>query len=470
MQISMATPKQRPLVVIFGRANVGKSTLFNRIVGRKIALVYDEPGLTRDSRSAYVQFGRLKFDLSDTPGLVDFGDSKTPNDVIEGMRNQALSTLQNADIVLFIIDAKQGITPNDEELAQTLRRNSKTVITVINKSEAKDTEWVFYEAQKFGFQESIAVSAEHGIGLSDLEDTLHSCLEAINQDYVSEPQEIKDENHKPIKVSIVGRPNVGKSTLLNALLNEDVQLVADHPGVTRDAITYTWEYRGQEFELTDTAGIRKRSRSGDTLENLAVIDTLNSIRYAEIVILVIDASIGTENLIEKQDLQIASQIISEGRALVLALNKWDQVKNQDETLKHIYEQLEIHLSQGKGLHCVTLSAKLDVDFSELMENIIQTNTLWNTRISTSKLNDWLRYTIENHSPPIVNGRRIKLKYITQIKTRPPTFHIYCTKSDEIPESYEKYLMNKLRKDFKLSGIPLRLNFKSQRNPFNKGKK
>lgn len=466
----MVMPKQRPLVTIFGRANVGKSTLFNRIVGRKIALVYDEPGLTRDSRSAYVQFGRLKFDLSDTPGLIDFGDHNIPTDIIEGMKNQALATLENSDIVLFIIDAKQGITPNDEELAQTLRRKSKTVITVINKSEAKDTEWVYYEAQKFGFHEAISISAEHGIGLSDLEETLYTCLESINEAYVAETVESKDENLKPIKVSIAGRPNVGKSTLLNALLKEEVQLVADHPGVTRDSITYTWEYKGQEFELTDTAGIRRRSRTGDSLESLAVMDTLNSIKYAEIVILVIDASVGIDNLIEKQDLQIASQIISEGRALVLALNKWDQVNNPQETLKHVYEQLDIHLSQGKGLPCITLSAKLDLDFSTLMENIIDTYALWNTRISTSKLNDWLHYTIENHSPPIVSGRRIKLKYITQIKSRPPTFHIYCTKADEMPESYVKYLMNKLRKDFQLAGVPLRLNFKSQRNPFSKTKK
>lgn len=469
-------------VAIVGRPNVGKSTLFNRLVGRKMALVYDQPGVTRDLKSATATLGALTFHLTDTPGLFDPKEGDHPAIVTDGMRVQALKALQDATVVLFVIDGRQGTTPFDAELATMLRKVQAPIIVVVNKCEGNRADAGLSDAYSLGLGDVIAISAEHGLGMHDLEEALaphiHIPEEDDDQDttddesFASWEDDIDADDmdlvdyKKPLKLAIVGRPNVGKSTLVNGFLGEEKQLTADYPGVTRDAISFRWSFDGRAIELVDTAGIRRRSKVNEAVEKLAVFDTERTIQFAEIVVLVIDASIPIDDLIEKQDLVLAGRMLEEGRGLVIALNKWDQVKDQSAVFKHVHEQLDIHLSQARGIRCVPISALHGGQcLDDLMNAVLNLERLWNKRISTAKLNDWLRFTVDAHPTPIVSGHRIRLKYITQIKTRPPTFRVFCTKAADLPDSYVRYLTNTLRRDFSMPAVPIRFQFKTQKNPY-----
>ncbi len=480
MQKSMLCNNHFSKVAIVGRPNVGKSTLFNRLVGRKMALVYDQPGVTRDLKSAPATLGALEFQLVDTPGLFDPGEGDQPAVVTEGMRTQALKALNDATAILFVLDGRLGCTPYDADLADILRRAKSPVIVVVNKCEGNRADVGLSDAYGLGLGDVIAISAEHGLGMHDLEEALSDYIEmqAVADDTIEDGDDLAwDEDidseevnlQKPLKLAIVGRPNVGKSTLVNALLEEEKQLTADFPGVTRDSISFEWLYKDRSIELVDTAGIRRRSKVDEAVERLAVFDTERTIQFAEIVVLVIDASIPMDQLIEKQDLTLAGQIIEEGRGLIIALNKWDLVKDQKAVYKHVHEQLEVHLAQARGLQCVTISALDGLQLDDLMDDVLMLERLWNRRISTAKLNDWLRFTVDAHPAPIVSGHRIRLKYITQIKTRPPTFRVFCTKATDIPDSYVRYLTNTIRRDFKMPAVPLRFQFQTQKNPYSRKK-
>ncbi|MDP4724754.1 MAG: ribosome biogenesis GTPase Der [Alphaproteobacteria bacterium] len=476
---SDAATDELPIVAIVGRPNVGKSTLFNRLVGRRMALVYDQPGVTRDRKIAKAEFAGMTFTLMDTPGLFDPGEGDQPAIVTEGMRKQALKALSEATIILFVIDGRLGCTPYDQDLAKMLRKQNVPVIVLVNKCEGKGTEAGVSDAHRLGLGEVVAISAEHGIGMDDFHEAL---AEYITIDYGDEDEDEFKEKYdfdseeaeaeaeayrlkRSLKIAILGRPNVGKSTLVNALLEEEAQLTADYPGVTRDSISFAWDYKDRAIELVDTAGIRRKSKVDGAVEKLAVYDAERTMRFAEIVVLVIDASIPTDELIEKQDLMLASSVLEEGRGLIIALNKWDLVKNPDATLKHVHEQLEIQLTQARGIQCVTLSALKGHNLTRMMDQVLLMEKLWNRRIPTGELNRWLQFTVDAHPAPIVSGHRIRLKYMTQIKSRPPTFKVFCTKAADVPDSYVRYLTNALRRDFKMPAVPIRFQFKSQKNPY-----
>ena len=451
-------------VAIVGRPNVGKSTLFNRLVGRRMALVHNEPGVTRDLRETDATFMGIPLRILDTPGLVD-PDTKEKSTLLhKGMFQQTKTAIDKCQVVLFVMDGVEGITPYDTEIVEILRKSRKPVIVLVNKCEGKRGLQGISDASRFGFKTILPISAEHGEGMSDLFEAL---LPFAPKEEILDEEPIDDGNfqEKPLRLAIMGRPNVGKSTLVNTLLGEERQLTADMPGVTRDAITLPWTYEGRSIQLVDTAGIRRKSQVQNAVEKLAVMDAENTLRFAEVVVLVIDASIPMEQLIEKQDLTLASEIIEEGRCLVLALNKWDVVKDKNKVLSHIQHQIEHHLAQAQGMACVPISALKNQNTEPLMQAIMDAEKAWNTRITTAELNQWLRFTIDNHPTPTVSGRRIRLKYMTQIKTRPPTFVIFCTKGDDLPDSYKRYLINTLKKDFNLKPTPVRISFKTQKNPF-----
>jgi len=474
-QFNDESQNELPIVAIVGRPNVGKSTLFNRLVGRRMALVYDQPGVTRDRKSAKAEFAGMTFTLVDTPGLFDPGEGDQPAIVTEGMRKQALKALAEATIILFVIDGRLGCTPYDQDLANMLRKQNVPVIVIVNKCEGKGSEAGVSDAHRLGLGEVVAISAEHGIGMDDFHEAL---AEYIPIDYgtdsddmderktfESEEEEAAYRAKRSLKIAILGRPNVGKSTLVNALLEEEAQLTADYPGVTRDSISFEWTYKDRAIELVDTAGIRRKSKVDGDVEKLAVYDAERTMRFAEIVVLVIDASIPTDELIEKQDLMLAAKVLEEGRGLIIALNKWDLVKNPDATLKHVHEQLEIQLTQARGIQCVTLSALKGHHLTTMMDQVLIMEKMWNRRIPTPELNRWLQFTVDAHPTPIVSGHRIRLKYMTQIKSRPPTFKVFCTKASDLPDSYVRYLTNALRRDFKMPAVPIRFQFKSQKNPY-----
>jgi GTP-binding protein len=442
-------------IALVGRPNVGKSTLFNRLVGRRAALVHDQPGMTRDCREGQASLYDLSFTIMDTAGLSEPDASSL---LSQSMREQTLAAARAANLILFIVDGREGCTPYDYDLANLLRRQKKPLIVLANKCEGRHGHLGFADALSLGLGDVIPVSAEHGEGFSDLYDALVPYIVPET----SPPEKKKEVVHdKPIDLAIAGRPNVGKSTLINKLVGSERLLTGDMPGVTRDSITLDWLYEGRSFRLTDTAGIRRTGKVTSSAERLAVMDTHRTIQYAEVVILLLDATAP----LEKQDMAIAGDVIKEGRALVLALNKWDVVKDKDKLMKDIHYTLESHLTQVRGIPCIPVSAKYGKNLNLLMDSVIQVHKAWNLRLPTAKLNQWLQEVVMQHPAPAVAGRRIRLKYMTQIKTRPPTFTLFASQAGELPASYVKYLTNQLRENFEFSGVPLRIYLRSGKNPY-----
>ena len=437
-------------VAIIGRPNVGKSTLFNRLVGKKLALVDDTPGVTRDRREGEASISNLHFRVIDTAGLEEKFD-----DSLEGrMRRQTEIALEEADVALMLIDARTGITPLDKHFAGWLRKSETPVILVANKCEGKAGMPGLMESFSLGLGEPIALSAEHGEGLAELFDVLLPF-----EDQGGEAGE--DDDEKPLQLAIVGRPNAGKSTLVNHLIGEERMLTGPEAGVTRDAIAVEWNYEGRAIKLVDTAGLRKKARVQKKLEKLSVADSLRVIRMAEVVVLMVDA----EETFEKQDLTIAAHVIEEGRALVIAVNKWDTVKDRQGTLKLIRDRLSISLPQVRGVPVITLSALSGRGVEKLIPAVLEVYELWNTRISTARLNRWLEIMLEQHPPPMAKGRRLKVRYMTQVKARPPTFSLFMSSRGELPESYLRYLVNGLREDFNLPAVPIRIFPRTGNNPY-----
>lgn len=452
-------------IAIVGRPNVGKSTLFNRLAGKRLALVDDTPGVTRDRREGVGKLGDLTFTLIDTPGL-----EEAPEAALEGrMRKQTDIAVNEADVCLFMVDARAGVTPLDQKFAQILRRSGKPVLLLANKSESAASEAGVLDAYSLGLGEPIALSAEHGEGMGDLFAALEPYFDAEIEEDADDEETAWDDPLKPLRVAIVGRPNAGKSTLVNRLIEEDRLLTGPEAGITRDSISVEWRWHGPDREwpvkLFDTAGMRKKARVQSKLEKLSVADTLRAIRFAEVVVLLLDA----EAPLEKQDLQIADLALREGRALVLAVNKWDAVEDRDAMIKSLRERVERLLPQAPGLPLVTMSALTGSGVNRLMPAVTRTYIDWNARVKTSDLNGWLGEAIARHAPPAVSGQRIKIKYIAQTKTRPPTFVAQCTRAEDLPEAYKRYLINGIRNAFGIKAVPIRLIVKKPDNPYAKQK-
>jgi len=468
-------------VAIVGRPNVGKSTLFNRLVGKKLALVDDTPGVTRDRRPGEARLVDLRFTIVDTAGLEEAHEES-----LQGrMRAQTEAAIDEADLSLFVVDAKTGLTPVDTALAEMLRRRGKPVVLVANKSEARGSDAGFYDAYSLGLGEPTPISAEHGQGMLDLRDAIVAALgedrafppkEDVAVTDVDIPQSSGEEGEeeeepvyddtKPLRVAIVGRPNAGKSTLINRFLGEDRLLTGPEAGITRDSISVEWDWRGRTIKMFDTAGMRRKAKVIEKLEKLSVADTLRAIRFAELVVIVFDATIP----FEKQDLHIVDLVLREGRAAVLAFNKWDMIEEPQAVLADLREKTDRLLPQARGIRAVPISGQTGRGLDKLMQSIIDTDKVWNKRISTARLNRWLEQQQVQHPPPAVSGRRIKLKYMTQVKARPPAFMISCTRSDALPESYTRYLINGLRNDFDMPSVPIRIHFRSPENPYESKKR
>ena len=438
-------------VALVGRPNVGKSTLFNRLVGKRLALVDDTPGVTRDRREGLAQIGDLEFTIIDTPGL-----EEAPAAALEGrMRQQTDVAIAEAAVCLFIIDARAGVTPLDQSFADILRSSGKPVLLLANKSESRASEAGIYDAYGLGIGDPIPVSAEHGEGMGELFNALEPHLAAL------EPEEEEpiawDDPLKPLRVAIVGRPNAGKSTLINRIIGEDRLLTGPEAGITRDSISVEWTWKAKDrdwpVKLFDTAGMRKRARVQSKLEKLSVADALRAIRFAEVVVLLIDA----EAPFEKQDLQIADLAVREGRALVIGVNKWDLIEDKDSLMTHLRERAARLLPQAPGAPLVPLSAKTGAHLNRLMPAVTQVYVDWNAKVKTSDLNDWLQEAVGRHAPPAVSGKRIKIRYIAQTKTRPPTFVAQCTRAEDLPMAYQRYLINGIRDAFDIKAVPVRLS-------------
>ncbi len=457
-------------VAIVGRPNVGKSTLFNRLVGRRIAIVHDMPGVTRDRREGAAHLLGLDFTIVDTAGFED----STGDTVESRMRHQTDLAVEDADVALLLIDARAGLTPLDRHFADVLRRGKTPVVLVANKCEGKAGEPGLYEAYGLGFGDPVPLSAEHNEGFAELFDALAPYAEAHGA--LFPPEEAEDEADdapaeedgkpvrppRPLQLVIAGRPNVGKSTLVNRLLGEDRMLTGPEAGLTRDAISVDWEHKGRGIRLVDTAGLRRRANIEHPVEKLSAANTLEAIRLAEVVVLVMDAAA----ILDKQDLTIARMVVEEGRALVIAINKWDVVDNPDEALKRLRDRLETSMPQVRGVPTVTISALAGNNIGKLMDAVLDAHKIWNRRISTSQLNRWLEEVVSHHPPPALpGGRRIKIRYMTQAKSRPPTFIIFASKPDELPDSYTRYLVNGLRETFTLPGVPIRLFVRGGKNPY-----
>jgi GTPase len=441
-------------VAIVGRPNVGKSTLFNRLVGKRLALVDDMPGVTRDRREGDGRIGALKFRVIDTAGLEDASGETLG----ARMRKQTEAALKSANVALFLIDARAGITPMDRHFADWLRTGATPVRLLANKCEGKAGESGFYEAFELGLGEPIAISAEHGDGMTELHDAIADIADGREAERGPEAEETSE---RPLQIAIVGRPNSGKSTLINRILGEDRLVTGPEAGLTRDSIGLPWTYKGQPVKLFDTAGLRKKSKVFGKLERLSVADAMRAIQFADVVTLLIDGELG----LEKQDAQIASLVHQEGRALVIAINKWDLVKDRKTGLKSVRERVETVLPQVRGVPVITLSAATGEGVNKLMPEIRKINEQWCRRIGTPALNRWLEGVVTRNPPPAVRGRRLRLRYITQIKTRPPTLVLFVSKPADLPEAYERYLVNALREDFEMPGVPIRLLKRRGENPF-----
>ena len=442
-------------VAVIGRPNVGKSTLFNRLVGRKLAIVHDKPGVTRDRKEAAARFKNLDLCLIDTAG---FEDAKE-NSIEQRMLAQTKRAINESDVCLFMFDARAGLHPYDETFAALVRQSHKPVILLANKCEGKAQEDNIFEAYKLGLGQPIPFSAEHGLGLEDL----YSALAEVNAKISPEPEEQPEESseERPIQLAIVGRPNVGKSTLVNALLHDERMLTGPEAGITRDAITSEWQWKGRKINLVDTAGLRRQSKITDSLEKMSAASTKHAAFMAQVVVLVLDA----DAVLDKQDLTIARQVIDEGRALVIAVNKWDIAK-RSEALQKLNDKLQTSLTQITGVPTVTISALKNEGLDKLMSAVFKVYDRWNTRIPTAPLNKWFSDVQEQNTPPLgKNKRRIKLKYITQAKTRPPSFYIFSSNPEGLPDSYLRYLVNSLRDTFNLGGVPVRVTVRKSDNPY-----
>ncbi len=442
-------------VAIIGRPNVGKSTLFNRLVGKRLALVDDRPGVTRDRREGEGRLGDLRFRVLDTAGLEDAEEGS----LAARMTAMSEEAIDEADVALFMIDARTGLTPEDEHFARLLRRKGKPVIVLANKAEGREGEAGVLEAWSLGLGDPIAFSAAHGMGLDDLHDRLQQAVP--EEKWHERDEEEEDVGERPLRLAIVGRPNAGKSTLINRLVGKERLLTGPEAGITRDAIAVDWEWQGRPVKLWDTAGMRKKAKVKEKLEKLSVADGLRAAKFAEVVVLLLDA---TEPL-KKQDLAIADLIAREGRALVIAVNKWDLVKDKAGYRKELERAVDRLLPQIIGAPVVMLSAKTGRNVDRLMPEVLGVYEVWNRRIPTAKLNQWLREVTDRHPPPAPGGRRIKLRYITQPNARPPTFVVFSPRADELPDDYRRYLVKSLREKFDMWGVPIRLKLKSGENPY-----
>jgi GTPase len=462
---------------IIGRPNVGKSTLFNRLVGRKLALVDDTPGVTRDRRVHAARLFDIEFEVIDTAGFEDAAPESLPG----RMRAQTEIAIRDADLVLFMIDAKSGLLPDDKTFADVVRRSGKPVVVVANKAEARGAGAGMLEAWELGLGEPVPVSAEHGEGMPDLREAIISALgeeralgeeedaaEAMASDVLvgedvdpDAEEEPAYDTSKPLRIAVVGRPNAGKSTLINALIGEERMLTGPEAGITRDSISVDWDWKGRRIKLFDTAGLRRKAKVQEKLEKLSVGDALRAIRFAEIVIIVLDATIP----FEKQDLQIADLVVREGRAPVIAFSKWDLIEDRQKTLAELREKTGRLLPQARGIQAVPVSAETGRGLDKLMDAVIRTHQIWNRRVPTGRLNRWFEGIVTHNPPPAVAGRRLKVKYITQAKTRPPGFVVSCSRPEAMPESYVRYLANSLREAFDMPGVPIRIVLRASENPF-----
>ena len=435
-------------VALVGRPNVGKSTLFNRLCGKKLALVDDQPGVTRDWRTGKASIADLNFTIIDTAGLEMFAK----DDLETRIFAKTEQGIESADVLLFMIDAKEGLTPTDLDLAKKIRRLKKPTLILANKAENRMVLPNIDELYRLGLGEPLAMSSAHGEGVSDLYDFLKP---------FAPPESFEEEEAPDLQLVIVGRPNAGKSTLVNTLLQDERLLTGPQAGLTRDSISIDWTYEGKKIRLVDTAGQRRRAKVDEKLERLSVTDALRAVQYGHVVILLMDATMP----LESQDLHIASHVLKEGRCLVLGLNKWDQVEKKKELLEEIDYKLKKSLPQAKGIPVVPLVALTGQGVKTLMSKVFSIYEMWNQRISTAKLNQWLKYAVEAHQPPIVKGIRLKFKYATQLKTRPPTFSIFANSKERVLESYLKYLDHELRKAFDFWGVPIRIIVKASANPY-----
>lgn len=441
-------------IAIVGRPNVGKSTLFNRLAGRKLAIVDDQPGVTRDRRFATGRLGDIDLELIDTAGFEDVTDESLE----ARMRRQTELAIAEADLALFVMDSREGVAPLDEVFGEILRRSSKPVILIANKAEGRQGEAGTMDAFRLGLGEPVPLSAEHGEGMADLYAAVLAAVPSAGED---EEEELGD---KPVRLAIVGRPNAGKSTLVNRLIGEDRLLTGPEAGITRDAIPVDWTWDDRAVRLVDTAGLRRKAKVQEKLERLSTQDTIRAITFAEVVLLVMDAT----HPLEIQDLQIADLVEREGRALVFVLAKWDLVEDPQVRLKELQEEVSRKLPQVRGAPMIALSAETGRNLDRLMPAVFKAHADWSTKVKTRDLNDWLAMAVQRHPPPAVNGRRVKPKYIAQTKARPPTFVLFASRASQLPDSYRRYLIHSIRESFDLPGVPVRLTVKSGSNPYADG--
>lgn len=464
------------IIALIGRPNVGKSSIFNRLAGKQLAIVHDTPGVTRDYRLADAELGPYEFQIMDTAGLEEelHGDL-----MLKQMQDKTLHAVSKADILLFVINGQEGVNPVDQSMARQIRQWNKPVILLVNKSDDRRSETTAYESFKLGLGSPILVSAAHNQGFVDLEEAIGEHMpeeieeeieeddfDAIEflEDITEEEAAIEEDPAKPIKIAIVGRPNVGKSTLLNAIIGEDRAITSPIAGTTRDPVTVQWIYEDRPFRLVDTAGLRKRAKIIDRIEKMSASETQRAIRLAHVVILVMDVA----EALDHQDQAIADHVINEGRALVIAVNKWDTVQNADTLRKELRERLDYSIAQVKNVPLVTLSAINGKGVTKMLDAVLETYRIWQKRVATSPLNQWLERMESAHQPPAASGRSNRLRYMTQIKSKPPTFALWVSRPHDLPDSYQRYLVNGLREEFDLPGVPIRLSLRKSKNPYAEG--
>jgi GTPase len=466
------------VVALVGRPNVGKSSIFNKLVGKQMAIVHDTPGVTRDYRLADAELGPHKFQIMDTAGLEQ--DVEGKDVMMNHMQDKTMKAVSQADVLLFVINGQEGINPVDESMARHIRQWNKPVILIVNKADDRRAQQTMLDSYSLGLGEPLPLSAAHNQGFLDLEDHLKPFMPQeiekeedddydsfeFNRELTEEDVLVEEDPTKPIKIAIVGRPNVGKSTLLNAIIGEERAITSPIAGTTRDPVTVQWMYNDRPFRLVDTAGLRKKAKIVDHIEKMSAAESLRAIRLAQVVILVMDV---TEAL-DHQDQAIAEMCIKEGRALVIAVNKWDIAEGKEDMLKELRYLLDKSISQVKDVPMVTLSAINGKGVNKLLDRVLDTYRIWQKRVATSPLNRWLSEMESLHPPPMASGRSNRLRYMTQIKSKPPTFGVWVSRPDDIPDSYERYLVNGLREEFDMPGIPIRLSFRSTKNPYVNEKK